>query len=153
MELSKGNRLPDRRTRWAGCAVPPYPETAQHHPRQPRLAQIKDALAGSGPVVWRVWIERLKVLAPARWAALQSAFQSGKSLYGLKYASDRLCCRCSGRTRSVVSDQCSACYSAVRFTTQRKHSEAELHQRERERVQRESATLTPVIVAGAGRSH
>jgi len=102
--------------------------------------------------VWRVWIERLKVLAPARWAAFQSAFQSGQSLYGLKYASDRPCCRCSGHTRSAVSDQCSVCYSAVRFTTQRKHSEQHLAERERQRVQREARSLVPVIVAGSGDS-
>ncbi len=149
MELSKGTIVCDRRTRWRGITLPAYPDGAGYHPRQPQLSQIKDALAGLGPEVWRVWVQRLRLLNPARWAALYSAFQAGKSLYRLKYVSDRRCRRCSGAVRSAVSDQCSKCYKSTRFTAQRKHSEAELRQRERERIQRESSALIPCIVAGS----
>lgn len=149
LELSKGNRLPDRRARWAGMSVPAYPEHAPYHPRQPRLSQIKDALAGTGPETWRVWMKRQQLLNPARWAALQQAFQSGHSLYGLKYTSDRRCRRCRGAVRTAVSNQCAACYSAVRFNRVRVHTEQQLARAEYQRQQRESRSCIPCVVAGA----
>lgn len=143
---------PRRCSKWQGVTVPKYPEAAGANPRQPRVSQIANALAGTGPVVWRVWVKRVQLLNPARWAALQSAFQQGRSLYGLKYISDKLCRQCGTGERTAVFNRCAQCYSSVRFNSVRVHTHAQLHQREQARVQREAAALIPVIVAGCATS-
>ena len=145
--LSTGDSHRRCRT-WQGVSVPEYPFDAGYHPRQPRVTQIQNALAGTGPTVWKVWVQRLQMLNPARWAALQNAFQHGRALRGVRYNSDRPCHQCRGCTRTAVLNRCTTCYSSVRFNAPRKHTEQELTRAAATRQQRESQSLIPCVVAG-----
>ena len=140
---------PRRCSKWQGVTVPKYPDAAGANPRQPRISQIKNALSGSGPVVWRIWLQRLKLLNPARFAALASAFQSGAALRGVRYTSDRPCRQCGGSDRTAVLNRCTHCYSTVRFSSIRVHTEQQLARAEYQRQQRESRSCIPCVVAGA----
>lgn len=139
--------MPQRRSKWKGVVVPAYPD-GSGQPRQPRITQIQNALAGTGPLVWKVWLQRLALVNPARWAALNNAFQSGKALRGTRYVSCKPCRQCGGRIRTAVLNRCAACYKSTRFNSMRQHTEQQLHQREVERQQQESAALVPCVVAG-----
>lgn len=145
-----GGHNAQRRSTWKGKKLPQYPNDGRYY-RRPSTNQIANALSNPNPEHWvNIWLTRLAILDPSRYAALRSAFaDKGKAgLSACGYESKRPCPKCGGTHRFAVYAQCSSCNKETRYGKEPKASESELIKREQKKQAKASAEAATVEAAG-----